>query len=148
MGYRSDVVIAFAFKKKEQIDEVMAIYRMHPFVQAHALEEHWKIHDWDGCWGLTFHAEDVKWYPTYDDVQGFEHMLSVVKDFAEQRGQDVSPINDDGEQDIISAFPYAYRKLRIGEEDGDIEREADGNDHLIDDLYERITLVRHFETNF
>jgi len=148
MGYRSDVVIAFAFKKKEQIDEVMAIYRMHPFVQAYELEEQWKIHDWDGCWGLTLHVEDVKWYPTFDDVQGLEHMLCVVQDFAEQRGQDVSQINDDGAQDIISAFPYAYRKLRIGEEDGDIEREADGNDHLIDDLYERITLVRHFETNF
>jgi galactose mutarotase-like enzyme len=57
MGYRSDIVIAFAFKTKEQIDEVMAVYRINYFVQRHGLAEHWDIHEWDDCWGLTYTAE-------------------------------------------------------------------------------------------
>ena len=43
MGYGSDVVIAFAFDTKEQIEEVLAIYRMHQFVQRLDLEQFFEI---------------------------------------------------------------------------------------------------------
>lgn len=135
MGYRSDVVLAYVFKHKEQIDEVMAIYRMHKFVQAHDLAKDWEVHDWDGRWGLTYYAEYVKWYDTYEDVQGYEHMFDVVQKFVEER----------------DVFLYAYRKLRIGEDDIDIEHGSDSNDpdhELIDELYERMSLQRDIITNF
>ena len=135
MGYRSDVVLAYVFKHKEQIDEVMAIYRMHPLVQAHDLAKYWEVHDWDGRWGLTYHAEGVKWYDSYDDVQGYEHMFDVVQKFVEER----------------DVFLYAYRKLRIGEDDTDIEHTSDyvDPDHeLIDELYERMSLQRDIITSF
>jgi len=148
MGYRSDIVIAFAFKTKEQIDEVMAVYRINYFVQRHGLAEHWDIHEWDDCWGLTYTAGSVKWYSGYEDVIGLEYMLELVRTFVEQRGEDVGPIDDDGKQEVIVGFPYAYRKLRIGEEDNDTEHEVDSNCNLDDVLYDRIGLVRHFETNF
>ena len=135
MGYRSDVVIAYVFKHKEQIDEVMAIYRMHPLVQAHDLAKDWEVHDWNGMWGLTYQVEGTKWYDTYDDVQGYEHMFDVVQQFVEER----------------DVFLYAYRKIRVGEEDQDIEHGSDSNDpdhELIDELYDRFSLRRELVTDF
>lgn len=135
MGYRSDVVLAYVFKHKEQIDEVMAIYQMHAFVQAHDLAKEWQVHEWGDKWGLTYHAEYVKWYDSYEDVQGFEHMLEVVQKFVEER----------------DVFLYAYRKIRIGEEDQDIEQGSDSNDpdyELMDELYERVSVRRDIVTNF
>jgi hypothetical protein len=135
MGYRSDVVLVYVFKHKEQIDEVLAIYRMHPLVQAHDLAKDWEVHDWNGMWGLTYQVEGTKWYDSYEDVQGFEHMFDVVQKFVEER----------------DVFLYAYRGIRIGEEDTDIEHGSDSNDpdgELIDELYERVSLRRDIITNF
>lgn len=135
MGYRSDVVLAYVFKHKEQIDEVLAIYQMHEFVQKYDLAKEWQVHDWNGMWGLTCQVEGIKRYDTYEDVQGYEHMFDVVQKFVEER----------------DVFLYAYRKLRIGEQDEDIEHESDGNDPdgaLIDELYERVSLRRDIITNF
>ena len=135
MGYRSDVVLAYVFKHKEQIDEVMAIYRIHPLVQAHDLAKDWEVHDWNGMWGLTYQVEGTKWYDTYDDVQGYEHMFDVVQKFVEER----------------DVFLYSYRKLRIGEDDTDIEYGDDCNDpdgELMYELYERVSLRRDIITNF
>jgi hypothetical protein len=136
MGYMSDVVIAFAFNSKEQIDEVMAIYRMHKLVQEYDLAKEWQVHDWNGVWGLTYSSADVKWYETYDDVQGFQHMENVVVDFAENR----------------KGFEYAYRTLRIGEDDADIEENHHGhqedNSALADELWDRMSLRRDIETTF
>jgi len=114
---------------------VMAIYQMHKFVQAHDLAKEWQVHDWNGMWGLTYHAESVKWYDTYEDVQGFEHMFEVVLQFVEER----------------DVFLYAYRKIRVGEEDQDIEHGSDSNDpdhELIDELYDRFSLRRELITDF
>jgi len=136
MGYRSDVAIAFAFKEKEQIDEVLAIYQMRPFVSEHNLAEQWTVRDWNGVWGLTFVADSVKWYDSYEDVQGLEDMVEVVKTFAEERG---------------NAFQYAYCKLRIGEEDDDIERVYDSNDvgsYVENVLFERISIRRELQLEF
>ena len=106
MGYRLNVAIAVAFKTREQMEEVLAVYRMHPKVQEHNVMDEWKINtdmiDGDPPY-MLFQGEDVKWYPNYGDVQAFEHIASVCDDFAEQRG-----------------FEYAYRLVRIGEEDSDI----------------------------
>lgn len=136
MGYYSDVVIAFAFNSKEQIDEVMAIYRMHKSVQEHDLVKEWEVHDWNGVWGLTYKTVSAKWYDDYEDVQGFEHMENVVVDFAENR----------------RGFEYAFRKIRVGEEYKDIEEDSHNNgpdsSTLQDELWDRIGLRRDIETTF
>lgn len=136
MGYRSDVAIGFAFNTKEQIDEVLAIYQMRPFVSEHNLVEAWKIRDWNGVWGLTYRAEGIKWYESYEDVQGLEGMVDVVKTFADERGD---------------AFPYAHGKLRIGEDDDDTECVYDYNEagsELIDNLYDRMSIRRELQLEF
>lgn len=135
MGYRSDIAIAYVFQHKEQVEEVRAIYQMHPLVQAHDLTKEWEVHDWNGKWGLTYTAAYVKWYEGYEDVQGFEHMFDVVQKFVEER----------------DVFLYAYRKIRIGEEDQDIDTTRDDNDpdgELIDELYDRLGVVREIRTDF
>lgn len=108
MGYRSNVLLAIAFKDKTHRDEVLAVYAMHPFVQKHELLKEWKQHDDEeqGIHGLWFSADYVKWYESYEDVQGYEWMSQVAADFAEHRD-----------------FPYAWIKYRIGEEYNDIETE-------------------------
>lgn len=135
MGYRSDIAIAYVFKHKEQVDEVLAIYQMNQNVQKHDLAKEWQVHDWGGKWGLTYTAEHVKWYDDYEDVQGFEHMFDVVQRFVEER----------------DVFLYSYRKIRVGEEDQDIEVASDNNGpdyELADELYERMGVQRELTTNF
>ena len=136
MGYRSDVVIAFAFNSEEQIDEVMAIYRMHKHVQGLGLAKDWKVHDWNGVWGLTYSADSVKWYESYEDVQGFEYMEKLVTDFAENRKE----------------FEYAYRMIKVGEDDADTQTDnhdkQESGSSLADELWERMTLSREINTNF
>jgi hypothetical protein len=140
MGYRSDVVIAFAFKHKAQVDEVMAVYRMDPRVQEHDLEKLWTICEREGDVFVYYAAEHIKWYESYEDVQGLEHMKHVVNMFDEQRGR------DEGD---VAVFPYAFRFVRIGEEDNDIETDHDENDFdLHAELLDRVTLRRELEHNF
>ena len=134
MGYRSDVVLAVALNDKVQLDEVLAIYQMHEFVQKHDLAIAWEIRDWDGVWGMTYTAEDVKWYEDYEDVKGLEHMLELVQTFGVERGEN---------------FPFAYYKIRIGEDLEDVHTEADGNDGDLESaLYDRMSVNRSIETSF
>ena len=140
MGYRSDVVIGFAFKDKAQIDELMAVYRMDPRVQKNDLEAAWKISERDGAVFLYYAADYVKWYERYEDVQGLEYMRTLVNTFDEERGR--------GEGGM-PLFPFAFRYFRIGEEDHDVETDAADNDmDLMDELWERMTLRREINTNF
>jgi hypothetical protein len=142
MGYRSDVVIAFAFNCKEQIDEVMAVYRMDPRVQKLGLETAWTIHEHEheDFVFLTYAVASVKWYESYEDVQGLQHMSALVKSFDDERGR--------GEGNL-PLFPFAYRFVRIGEEDQDIESDSDHSDMgLMDQLWDRMSLIREINTDF
>jgi hypothetical protein len=140
MGYRSDVVIGFAFKDKAQIDELMAVYRMDPRVQKNDLEAAWKISERDDVVFLYYADDHVKWYESYEDVQGLEYMRTLVNTFDEERGR--------GEGDL-PLFPFAFRFIRIGEEDQDVVTDASDNDmDLMDELWDRMTLTREINTNF
>jgi hypothetical protein len=140
MGYRSDVVIGFAFKDKAQIDELMAVYRMDPRVQKNDLEAAWKISERDDVVFLYYADDHVKWYESYEDVQGLEYMRTLVNTFDEERGR--------GEGDL-PLFPFAFRFIRIGEEDQDVVTNAADNDmDLMEELWDRVTLTRELTTNF
>jgi hypothetical protein len=136
MGYRSAVAIAFVFKTKQQIDEVLAVYQMRPFVSEHNLIEEWTVQEWGDVWGLTFFGSGYKWYDSYEDIQGLEDMANVVEMFAEERGD---------------AFPYAHCKLRVGEDDDDTERvykENEAGSDLANVLYDRMHVRREIITSF
>jgi hypothetical protein len=105
MGYRSDVHIAVDFYSKKNMDEVIAAYALNINVEKHNLVNDCVLKE-DNI--LYFHADSVKWYDNYEWVQGYEYMFELVKEFCEARG-----------------FSSAYRLLRVGESDDDVEDRHD-----------------------
>ena len=131
MGYRSDVHIAVTFNDIATLREVMAVYAMNPTVQKYNLTEYWEMKD-DTT--LYYSAKGIKWYDNYEDVQGYEHMMSVAEMFHKER-------------DIA----FAYYFVRIGEDTNDIEtREQHGGDDgtLMEKLWDAMQIVRCVELNF
>ena len=131
MGYRSDVHIAVAFDNADTLREVMAVYAMHPKVQEFNLAENWRIQR-DTV--LYLHCDYSKWYDSYEDVQAYEHLMSVAELFHEER-------------DIA----FAYYFVRIGENLDDIEiREQHGGDdgNLMEMLWSAMQITRCVDVNF
>jgi hypothetical protein len=125
MGYRSNVLLAVAVSSPQQADELMAVYAMHPSVQTFDLAKNWQRKTVGKlCTVLIFAEDHVKWYESYEDVQGYEHMLTLAKTFADERGMDASNADPN---DFVVCWPFATVKIRIGEEDKDIEIEYDSN---------------------
>ena len=135
MGYRSDVLIAVAFKDKAQRDEVLAVYAMHPLVQKHNLTEEWTRYDKGDYPVLWYSAECVKWYEGYEDVQGIEHLIDMASDFAMERGH-----------------PFAAINYRVGEELNDIDTtergEADPDGEMLSFLFDMCGIRRELTHNF
>ena len=136
MGYRSDILIAIAFKTKTQRDEVWAVYCMDKRVQDHNLAEQWKLSDADAHTPIMyFYEEGVKWYESYAEVQGIEHMQEVAEQFEYNR-----------------KLPFAWLKYRVGEDLKDTEVEeycsdSDGTD-LLGELWQRANIERRIEHSF
>ena len=128
MGYYSEVHIAVAFANADDLKEVVAVYTIDPRVQKHNLLQEWEVKE-DNI--LYYHADYVKWYDSFDDVTGIEHMLHLADKFYEERD-----------------MPVAYRFIRIGEEDTDVEdRYEHGGDDgtLIEKLYDGMSVIRQVE---
>ena len=107
MGYRSDVKIVVMASSKEAMDDLLAVYAMLPQVQkAGGFEElGWERYELGEGRVLTYEADDVKWYDSYDDVTAIMRLLEDVNIFNQERSEDV----------------YAARFVRIGEEYYDVE---------------------------
>jgi hypothetical protein len=117
MGYRSDLVVliypdtdtyivADAAPKYEQLKLLMGTTFKH-------IVEHFgdPYMTWiDESHVLKFKLDDVKWYPSYPDVQMFEKMLAVFN------GDDADGIEG-----------YCTEFIRIGEESDDIEQRSSGD---------------------
>ena len=136
MGYRSDILIAIAFKTKTQRDEIWAVYCIDPVVQRLNLAEQWKHTDNDEFTPIAYYYEEgVKWYENYDDVKGIERLLTLTEEFYENR-----------------ELPFAYIKYRIGEDLNDTEveehSEGDTENKLMSELWERAGIERRIEHNF
>jgi hypothetical protein len=113
MGYRSDVKIVVIASSKEAMDDLLAVYAMLPEVQkAGGFEElGWERYELGEGRVLTYEADDVKWYDSYDDVTAIMRLLEDVSIFNQERSEDV----------------YAARFVRIGEQYDDIEVENYGD---------------------
>jgi len=125
MGYRSDVLLAVVVETPSQADELMAVYAMHPSVQTFDLAKNWERKTVGDSYTVLIFAEDhVKWYESYEDVQGYEHMLTLAKTFGDERGVDASNADPN---ELVVCWPFATVKIRIGEEDKDIESDYNSN---------------------
>lgn len=135
MGYRSDVLVAVAFRDAAHRDEVWAVYCINPTVVENKLARRWKPFDKGKYPALWFHDEGVKWYDSYDFVQGINHMTDLVLEFYKERD-----------------IPYACIRYRIGEDLSDIETvELYPDDAPIDMylmLWGRCGISRRLEHNF
>jgi hypothetical protein len=69
--------------------------------------------------GYVFEVDDVKWYDSFEEVQMFNALVTSFKDAFIESTEHATDYNYD-------ATDYAYEFIRIGEEDGDLERDEDG----------------------
>ena len=112
MGYRSDVM-ALIYPERGS-DDMVAKYEQLKLLIAttfkDVVDEHFvSCMEWmDADRVLKFTMDDVKWYPSYADVQAFETML-------EEFGDDIPG--------------YCTEFVRIGEESDDIEQRQTGNNN-------------------
>ena len=137
MGYRSDVVLMAVFANAEQHDEAMAVYRMDANVQKHDLEKAWRRVDLrDGEVVRIYEGNNVKWYESYEDVQGLEYLSSLLADFHEER-----------------QFDYACGSAQVGEETDDISLNVfspstDKSEELRDLIYDGLSISRAIQLGF
>jgi hypothetical protein len=120
MGYRSNLMVLIypdvdkveaESPKYEQLKLLMGTTFKH-MSDADGFGEYMTWMDSDHV--LKFELEDVKWYPSYRDVQMFEKMLAAFKG------------SGDDDEDIKG---YCTEFIRIGEESDDVEEVHTGHNN-------------------
>ena len=138
MGYRSDVRFVVALPSEAERDSIMALYSMHPLVQEHDIATDWtpyevmaQVYFRDAgvpMYLLSYDDTDVKWYDSYEEVQAVMHMEKLL--------------------DSLEDRCYAYRFIRIGEDDSDIECKTHcSEDDMGEQMYEYLSEVMYTEIN-
>ena len=118
MGYRSTVAFVISFKDKETLDNYLAPRLLDENIKDS--RDNFSRITWDDS-SVLYHVEDIKWYDTYPEVQA---LTKLYKDTIEAGG--------------------AYRFIRVGEEDKDIEEEyaeSDTTEPFWDDFYPVTSIV-------
>ena len=118
MGYRSTVAFVISFETKEQLDNYLAPRLLEEYIRDE--RDRFERISWDDA-SVLYHVEDVKWYDHLPDVQAFTRLY----------------------QDAVDAGG-AYRFIRVGEEDKDIEDtsgESDKVEAFQDDFYPVTTII-------
>jgi len=124
MGYRSEVYIGVAFQSEADLKEVLAVYAIDSRVQQYNIVPDWEVKE-DNI--LFYSCEDIKWYDSYAEVQGYEYLLTLADKFNEERGMAIE-----------------YRFIRLGEDHDDTEIREECTDGK---LWEAMQVVRTVEIN-
>lgn len=129
MGYRSDVAYTIRFKDEASYRLFIAEAKAKPETAGCFPPN--DTGSWEGCecddkkWAINFYAEDVKWYPSFPDVQMHEKLLSQAEEWDE--GDTHVAIKDgDVEVNLIN-HRLGYIFIRVGEEADDIEQRYGGD---------------------
>ncbi len=125
MGYRSEVAYVIKFDDIETRNNfVTLMLAKNDEHITRAVEECEYGYEDDPI--ITFEAQDVKWYESYDDVQAHHAMMrEAVHIYGEEKGG-------------------RFRFIAVGE-DGAEQFDEDDNEG---DLYEYITTVHELQTSF
>jgi len=123
MGYRSNLMVLIypdVDKVEDEVEDEEAKYEQLKLLMGTTFKD---VSDADGfgeymTWMhkehvLMFKLDDVKWYPTYPDVQMFENMLSAFKCY-------------DEDSDIKG---YCTEYVRIGEDNDDVDEVHTGHNN-------------------
>ena len=130
MGYRSEVAIIVQMDRPERdvkhsdktikdwhlfISELKANPKcekaMKELTKESGLIDYGGI-DMKNC-SLYAHFEDMKWYGSYSEVQSFQAILDIAQEYIDQTKHQ---------------FKMSACFLRVGEEDGDLERDTWGEE--------------------
>jgi len=124
MGYRSDVAYTIRFNSDHDEENKQSFYTFIGEAKAKAAtagcftEEQKNWHGGNGFivdegrLRINFSADNVKWYPDYDDVKCHEALIELASEWA----------NDEDNHSEI-----AYMFIRIGEQTDDIEERCGGD---------------------
>ena len=121
MGYRSDVAYTIRFVHDDNTNNKQSFYTFIAEAKANAAtamcfseeERQWAEFEVDEAkFRINFHADDVKWYESYPDVQCHEALIALAREW-------------DEDEDNNSGIAYAF--VRIGEENDDIEEKSGGD---------------------
>ena len=131
MGYRSDVGIVVAFKTREDMEKVIATYKMNPDVQRLDLFAEWSIYEGREVCFLQYKNTDIKWYDDYDDVMGIRHLTKLTESLGEA-------------QDM----PYAWKELNVGEDGAIHENSGSSRPTELEEFCDDMLIVTHPEIHF
>ena len=119
MGYRSDVAYTIRFVSDDDTKNRQSFYTFLAEAKSKAAtapcfgDDHWAEVEIDETrLRINFAADDVKWYPSYPSVACHEALIDLADEWA----------NDESNNSDI-----AYRFVRIGEEQEDIETKTNGS---------------------
>ncbi len=133
MGYRSQVAYVISFDDKQTLNEFIAKVMVLGGDVCNALKECQieMVGNSNGgvSYRINFFQTDVKWYPSYPDVQGHTKLRELAEEWYSGKS--------------------ASRFIRIGEEHGDIEEECDGDSaDLYDDFYVYTNMEVPFDRDY
>ena len=137
MGYRSDVGIVVAFKTREDMEKVIATYKMDVDVQRLDLFAEWSIYhraitsELCEVFFLQYRNEHVKWYDDYDDVMGIRHLTKLTESLGEA-------------QDM----PYAWKELNVGEDGAIHENSGSSRPTELEEFCDDMLIVTHPEIHY
>jgi hypothetical protein len=119
MGYRSDVAYTIRFNSDHDENNKQSFFTFLAEAKARAATAAcFNEPDWsefvvdEKRLRINFSADDVKWYPDFDDVKCHMALLDLAAEWAH-------------DEDNNSGIAYMY--VRIGEENDDIEEKCGGD---------------------
>lgn len=129
MGYRSEVAYRIRFDDSATLGQFIN----HVFGSGddHMIQA---LKECEVCFTenmVNFHAYDVKWYESYEDVQGHTKLYELV---------------DKEDTQFFEKCGYVF--YRVGEESGDIQDDSGGIDPPYDDFYTQTSIEIPFSTNY
>lgn len=103
MGYRSEVAYVINFEDKETRDEYVSMVLVHGGLLAEALGECEVEEDNPHSHRINFHAFDVKWYDSYEDVKAHHRLMEWAKELYPEKcdwkfvriGESIEDIQDE-----------------------------------------------------
>ena len=128
MGYRSEVAYTIRFKDEASYRLFIAEAKAKPetagcFKSDEACVDECECDD--ARLAITFHADQVKWYPSYPEVRMHEELIEQAQEWIDG---DTHVAIKDGEIDInLIEHRLGFIFLRIGEDSNDIEERFGGD---------------------
>lgn len=136
MGYRSDVAYTIRFTKPEDYHLFILEAKANPATAGCFPPNN--TGSWEECtcdaerMRIDFHAQDVKWYPSYPDVQMHEKLIEQAEAWCET---DTHIAVKEGELEAsLAPYRVSFIFIRIGEDTDDVE-ERHGGDYDWDWLH-------------